>query len=377
MSSPIASPAYRKYKSDVAADKALKQISTIEILEQINLFETVLQLYSIGALTRLENEKLQNNYLTELTRKSLLVTSIIPGKGCYKGMRYLRRALKKTGQCVLLDKLDQAYEDAVDVLIAELKDLHLIEMETEVDDDDDIHSRSLSTSPTAVRLAVKRRNSSFDSIASLEQQNGETSPQLSPPLTPELLFGDVLHRRNAIKNSNGVLPTKKTSTSSVTTNDTSSDDDDEADGNGANVIVLDDALEQRSLEQSVGINIQMSLPYDCSGVNLPPIVIKTPDAAPSPPFSLFLPFRNRSAHICHRVNPRKKFSDQAEPNAGTAFVKSQYEDYSIASPVSTTSFTDMRSFSFESDQQSQPNGRLQDRLNNDIDKVSHMFVFNN
>ena len=373
MSSPLASPAYRKYKSDAAADKALKQISTIEILEQINLFETVLQLYSIGALTRLENEKLLNNYLTELTRKSLLVTSIIPGKGCYKGMRYLRRALKKTGQSVLLDKLDKAYEDAVDVLIAELKDLHLIEMEPEVNDD----THSLSTSPTAMHFAIKRRSGSFDSIASLEQQNGGTSPQLSPSHTPELLYRDVLHRCNAIKNSNGVLPIKKISTSSATTDDASSDDDDEADGNGANVIVLDDALEQQPIEQSVGINIQMSLPLDCSGVNLPPIVIKTPDATPSPPFSLFLPFRNRSAHISHRVNPRKKFSDQAEPNAGTAFVKSQSEDYSMARPVPTASFTNTRSVSFESDQQSPPNGRLQDRLNIDNDKVSHMFLFNN
>jgi len=354
MSTPLASPAHRKYKSDAAADKALKQISTIEILEQINLFETVLLLYSIGALTRLEIEKLQNNYSTELTRKSLLVTSIIPGKGCYKGMRYLRRALKKTGQCVLLDKLDKAYEDAVDVLIAELQDLNLEEVNN---DSDGIRSRPISLSRAPVH--IKRRSSSFDSTASLEQQIEETSPPLSPLRTPDLLYEDVLHHRcNAIRNSNGFVPTKKISVSSSggTTDYTSSDDDDEVD---SNVIVLDNAL-----GRSIGVNIQLSLPHDFSGINLPPIMIKTPDATPSPPS---LPFRDRSAHISYRVNPRNKSSDPTKPNAGNAS-----KDYPTAKPAS---FTDMQSVSLESHEQSQPNGRpLQDRLNNDNDKVSYLCV---
>ncbi|XP_065897987.1 uncharacterized protein [Dysidea avara] len=356
--SPSPSRPHRKFKSDAAADKALKQISTIEILEQINLFETVLQLYSIGALTRLENEKLQNNYNTELTRKSLLVTSIIPGKGCYKGMRYLRRALKKTGQCVLLDKLDKAYEDAVDVLIAE--NLHLIEMEDE-DEDDDTTGRSTSLGAQArmaTHLSVKRRSSSFDSPAPLKQQNGELNSQMSPSHSPDfLLYRDTLWRS---RNGNGVVVTKKTSVGSVAT-DISTDD--EVDGDGANVFVLDNAEHERSLEQSVGINIQFSLPSDYSGVSLPPIVVMTPDAAPSRPFS---PFRERSAHISHRVNPRKKFSD---PTVDTTFVKSQSEDY--PSPVSPC-FTKVRSISFESNQQHQTNGSLQDGLNNYIDKPKEL-----
>jgi len=354
--SPLPSPSrpHRKFKSDLAADKALKQISTIEILEQINLFETVLQLYSIGALTRLENEKLQNNYITELTRKSLLVTSIIPGKGCYRGMRYFRRALKKTGQCTLLYKLDRAYEDAVDKLIAENLDL-LTELEEEEEVDGHVRSTSLSSGmEMTINLGVNheatRRSSSFDSTASLEHQNGDVSPQLSPAHSPDIL--KRLCRRKAIRNNNGYLASKKKTSLD---DNSSSEDENEVDSNGANVFVLDNAaghttIPNHTLEQSVGINIQFSLPPDCSNVTLPPIVLMTPDGAPSEPFSAF---RDRSTHISHKVHPRRKHSaDQSEPTA-----KSQSEDH--VSSSSPQSYTEVQSDSFETDQ-FDPNGTLQD-----------------
>ena len=106
---------------DQAADKALKSVST-NLIEQLNLFDTTLHLYTMDGLTSLERERLQNIYITELERKQYLMTIVIPGKGPYKGMTMLRRALKETGQNEILNILEQAYENAVCTNMAEKSD---------------------------------------------------------------------------------------------------------------------------------------------------------------------------------------------------------------------------------------------------------------
>ena len=107
-----------KFKSNVAAGKALRKISA-ELVEQLNLLETTIHLHKINGLTPLELEKLSNFYTTSLERKQYLVTTIIPSKGHYEGMRLLRRALKRSEQNEILKILEKAYEDAVDTIIAD------------------------------------------------------------------------------------------------------------------------------------------------------------------------------------------------------------------------------------------------------------------
>ena len=107
----------QKFKSDVAADKALKRVS-LDLVRQLNLFDTTLHLHAINGLTLLEVEKLGNSHSTELERKQYLVTTVIPSKGAYRGMRLLRRALKQSQQYEILNTLEKAYEDAVDTVIA-------------------------------------------------------------------------------------------------------------------------------------------------------------------------------------------------------------------------------------------------------------------
>ena len=102
-----------KFKSNAAADKALKKIS-VDLVQQLNLSDTTLHLHAMNGLTPLETEKLQNGYITELERKQYLVTTIMPSKGLYKGMRLLRRALKQSGQAEVFNSLEKAYEAAVD-----------------------------------------------------------------------------------------------------------------------------------------------------------------------------------------------------------------------------------------------------------------------
>ena len=61
----------KKFKSNLAADKALRRTSTV-LVEQLNLFETTLHLYEIDGLTTLEMEKLRHLHslqTTELERK--------------------------------------------------------------------------------------------------------------------------------------------------------------------------------------------------------------------------------------------------------------------------------------------------------------------
>ena len=103
---------------DLAADRALRRIATVEVLRQLNLFETILHLYSMGQITDLEKEILENNYNPELQRKYYLLTNVIPSRGRFKGMQLLQQALKQSEQYELLNILDKAYEDAVDAINA-------------------------------------------------------------------------------------------------------------------------------------------------------------------------------------------------------------------------------------------------------------------
>ena len=108
----------QKFKSNLAADKALRRIS-MRLIEQLNLFETSMHLHKIGGLTLGEMEELSNCYKTELERKRYLVTAVLPRKGHYRGLRLLRRALKESKQEEILNILEKAYEGAVDEVIVE------------------------------------------------------------------------------------------------------------------------------------------------------------------------------------------------------------------------------------------------------------------
>lgn len=114
LSKPFPKP--QKFKSEKAADKALKEVCKLK-LEGLILFDTTLHLHAKDGLTPLEREKLLNSYVTELERKQYLIMTVIPSKGKYKGMRMLMRALKKTDQHEILKILEKTYEDEVDAII--------------------------------------------------------------------------------------------------------------------------------------------------------------------------------------------------------------------------------------------------------------------
>ena len=105
-------------ESNLAADRALRRITTVEVLRQLNLFETILHLYSMGQITDLEKQTLENIYNPELQRKYYLLTNVIPSRGWFRGMQLLQQALKQSEQFELLNILDKAYEDAVNSIVA-------------------------------------------------------------------------------------------------------------------------------------------------------------------------------------------------------------------------------------------------------------------
>lgn len=112
----------QKYRSDRAADKALKRTS-VKLVNQLDLFDTTLHLHAMDGLTQLETEKLGNSYKTELERKQYLVTTVIPSKGQYKGMKLLMRALRQTEQYEILSLLEKTYDEEVDVIISKKPEL--------------------------------------------------------------------------------------------------------------------------------------------------------------------------------------------------------------------------------------------------------------
>lgn len=104
-------------ESDAAANRALRSITRLDVLRQLNLFETVIALYSLEAITPLEKEILDNQHNAELQRKDYLLTKVIPNRGPYKGMKLFQQALKRSDQLEILRVLEQAYEDAVNGII--------------------------------------------------------------------------------------------------------------------------------------------------------------------------------------------------------------------------------------------------------------------
>ena len=107
-----------KFKSNQAADKALKRMS-VYLVEELNLFDTTIHLYAMDGLTPSEMERLRNHYETELEKRLYLVTTVIPSKGQYKGMKLLMRALRQTEQYEVLSLLEKTYDEEVDIVIAE------------------------------------------------------------------------------------------------------------------------------------------------------------------------------------------------------------------------------------------------------------------
>ena len=113
---PVGMSVYsQNLKSDRAADIALKRIS-VDLVNQLDLFDTTLHLYAMDGLTPSEMEKLNNIYITELEKKQYLVTTVIPSKGHYRGMILLRRALKESKQNEILYLLEKTYDEEVDAI---------------------------------------------------------------------------------------------------------------------------------------------------------------------------------------------------------------------------------------------------------------------
>ena len=110
---PVRMSRYKqKIKSDRAADKALRRIS-VHLVKELNLFETTLHLYAMDGLTPSEMERLRNHCETELEKRLYLVTTVIPSKGQYKGMKLLMRALRQTKQYEILSFLEKTYDEEV------------------------------------------------------------------------------------------------------------------------------------------------------------------------------------------------------------------------------------------------------------------------
>jgi len=255
----------QKFQSDRAADKALKQISSVDILQQLDLFETVINLYSMDGLSPIELQQLRNEHVVELHRKSLLLTNIIPGKGNYTGMQLLRRVLKKTGQRLILNTLDKAYEDAVDVLIAKNLNIHQGPPPWL-----NVRSWGDHSSRNTPRVDSVATTASYTSVrcASITSEN----------LSLNVCKDETVHED---KPSHGDFTPARSSSMS------SSDDD------SGDIVILDTTEpveQQQQPSNSFDINIQFQMSEDLSSVaSLPSIS--------------FTPHRQRSGHISYRSNP--------------------------------------------------------------------------
>ena len=241
----------QKFKSDAAADKALKSVS-LDLVQQLNLFDTTLHLHAINGLTPLEVEKLGNCYSTELERKQYLVTTVIPSKGAYRGMRLLRRALKQSQQHEIFSTLEKAYEGAVDAVIA--KKLGL-------------------THAPETKHKTGHGSSSYP-----VQATGD----LCDSITSVMLSGSDLLQRDSRghKKKYTHLGRPTSSSTGVSSNSCSSDEDD--------AVSLDLPVQQ-TLPSCVDIKFQIPLSRDS----------RTVVAVTSSPG----PHRQRSCHISYQSNP--------------------------------------------------------------------------
>ena len=180
--------------SDLAAAKALKRITTMDVLHQLNLTETVVCLYSSEGLTTLELERLNNYHNTEIERKNYLLTSVIPSKGPYKGMQLLQKALQQTGQHEILNRLNKAYEDAVNALIAENLRTSSDTVQTSACAINNGRSDSISSSITSIsepdlvegldRFGSSSSQSGSDDGGDPDPSGPQQLHQQQPPLSP-------------------------------------------------------------------------------------------------------------------------------------------------------------------------------------------------
>ena len=270
----------RKFKSNLAADKALRRIS-MDLIEQLNLFETSLHLHKISGLTLLEMEKLNNSHNTELERKQYLVTTVIPSKGHYKGLKLLRRALKESKQDEIVNMLDKAYEGAVDAVIAE--------------------RLRLSQTPKVKHETGMSHHDSIPSTAS-----GCDS------ITSAMFSGLDL----AYRDGGGDVKKRKINKSTSLDTSSGSDDDDDDD-----IVSLDSPVEQQ--QQPSYVDIKFQLPLSQGGRT-------TISVTPSP-------HRQRANHISHRSNPFKANATQLEQALVTVNIMSENSNTDNDKVTSTVS----------------------------------------
>ena len=175
----------QKFKSDRAADRALKRTSP-HLVEQLDLFDTTLHLHAMDGLTPLETEKLGNFCETQLERKQYLVTTVIPSKGQYKGMILLMRALRQTEQYEVLSLLEKTYDEEVDAIISKKQLKHKAGegypiQATASDCDDSTNSAVLSDSNSVYKDGGGnvRRQRNIDSLTrSLSSSSDEDNDEV-------------------------------------------------------------------------------------------------------------------------------------------------------------------------------------------------------
>ena len=246
-----------KFKSDRAADKALKRTS-VSLVEQLDLFDTTLHLHAMNGLTALETEKLGNHHETKLERKWYLLTNIIPSKGQYKGMKMLMRALRETEQLDVLSLLEKTYNEEVDAIIAK-------------------------------KLELKHKTGENYPIQATASDCGDsiTSAVLSDS---SLLYKDSRKRRRNLD-----IPTGSNSSSS-------DDDDDEED----DVISLDSPVEQQSeAQQDIVVPLPNPPVKQQSQSESPYVKVMLPDSGTTMVTVMSSPHRPRANHISHSSSPRK------------------------------------------------------------------------
>ena len=276
-----------EFELDSAANRALRSITRLEVLRQLNLFETVIALYSLEAITPLEKEILDNPHNPELQRKDYLLTTVIPRRGPYKGIKVFQDALKKSEQFEVLRVLNQAYEDAVNAVIT---DESLDSSQGAIPPDAVITNESLDLS----QGNNESSSSSRATCSSTNEVSGSRSDSVSsnvhagdPDLVATANVEDALRRGKSLG--------RLTSLSSSSTSPNTSDDD-------ADTVVpnsFSSALQQQPFPQQ-----QPAL--SPSGASASHIIIHVPLTQSTTTVSVGpVPHRDRSGHISYGSNPYK------------------------------------------------------------------------
>ena len=199
----------QEYKSNQAADKALKRMS-VNLVKQLNLFDTVLNLHAMDGLTALEMEELTSFYKTELERKQYLVITVIPSKGQYKGMKLLMQALRQTEQYEVLSLLEKTYDEEVDAIIDNVGSIASPVEEQPQPQSGDVFS--LKSSVT-VEQQLQSQSDDVSPFESPEQQPHSQSDGVS-----SLAFPVIAEQPQSQSNSSASLnsPTQQQSQSQIT-----------------------------------------------------------------------------------------------------------------------------------------------------------------